>query len=292
MDLKLAIKQHENEQERCLQILETYGVPRQRARGLASNGIEVLVTRMQREVDNASANFAAAFERAAKLQQENDDLKASEFGLLREQGELLTKIREALGVEWEPAETVNDRIPEAAVGYAETRERFRFLTDPTCHGLDTPDRVCFYEQDFYVLSNFSAFHVQMPRGMVGEHMTFDTAEEAYHFEKFPGEACSGVRFALIMAKSAHEAYKIAQEHKHLRRPNWDDIKLAVMRTILRAKVEQHEYVKRKLLATGDRELVENSWRDSFWGWGPRRDGYNMLGKLWMEVRTELRAEAL
>ena len=25
------------------------------------------------------------------------------------------------------------------------------------------------------------------------------------------------------------------------------------------------------------------------GWGPNRDGRNMLGKLWMEVRTELRA---
>lgn len=28
-----------------------------------------------------------------------------------------------------------------------------------CHGLDTPERVCFYEQDFYVLSNFSAFNL-------------------------------------------------------------------------------------------------------------------------------------
>ena len=26
-----------------------------------------------------------------------------------------------------------------------------------CHGLDTPERVHFYEQDFYPLSNFSAF---------------------------------------------------------------------------------------------------------------------------------------
>ena len=28
-----------------------------------------------------------------------------------------------------------------------------------CHGLDTPQQVFFYEQDFYVLSNFSAFQI-------------------------------------------------------------------------------------------------------------------------------------
>lgn len=50
-----------------------------------------------------------------------------------------------------------------------------------------------------------------------------------------------------------------------------------------------QYVRRKLLATGDRELVEDSWRDDFWGWGPNRDGQNMLGKLWMEVRGEVTA---
>ena len=65
-----------------------------------------------------------------------------------------------------------------------------------------------------------------------------------------------------------------------------------MKSILRAKADQHEYVRRKLLATGDRELIEDSWRDDFWGWGPNRDGKNMLGKLWMEVRDELRASSL
>ena len=43
--------------------------------------------------------------------------------------------------------------------------------------------------------------------------------------------------------------------------------------------------------TGDRTLIENSWRDDFWGWGPNRDGQNMLGKLWMEVRAELTPNA-
>lgn len=154
--------------------------------------------------------------------------------------------------------------------------------EPECHGLDTPERVCFYEQDFYVLSNFSAFRVQW------RDITFDTSEAAYHWEKFPDE--SEVRSMIIDAPSAHEAFKIAESQKVFRRADWDAVKVDVMRNILRAKVAQHEYVRRKLLATGTRELVEDSWRDDFWGWGPKRDGKNMLGKLWMEIRAELAAK--
>lgn len=152
--------------------------------------------------------------------------------------------------------------------------------------LDTDRRVRFYEHDFYVLSNFSAFNLEW------EGMTFQTSEAAYHWEKFATEADDDTRnsvaYAIYEAPSAHEAFKIAETQKHLRRPDWDDVKVGIMRDILRAKADQHEYVRRKLLATGDRELVEDSWRDDFWGWGPNRDGQNMLGKLWMEVRAELR----
>lgn len=158
-----------------------------------------------------------------------------------------------------------------------------------CHGLDTPERVCFYEQDFYVLSNFSAFTIQW------KGLRFDTSEAVYHWEKFNNPDLTPYeRYVLDTireAPSTHVAFQIGQTEKRLRRKDWDDVKIEIMRDILRAKVEQHEYVRRKLLATGDRELVENSWRDDFWGWGPKRDGQNMLGKLWMEVRAELRAAA-
>jgi ribA/ribD-fused uncharacterized protein len=155
-------------------------------------------------------------------------------------------------------------------------------TSPTiqCHGLDTPERVCFYEQDFYVLSNFSSF------ALLWKGKRFDTSEAAYQFEKFPDH--EDIQEKIWMAWSADESLRIATQHKEQRRPDWDAVKVDIMRDILRAKAAQHDYVRRKLIATGDRELVENSWRDDFWGWGPNRDGKNMLGKLWMEVRAELR----
>lgn len=153
------------------------------------------------------------------------------------------------------------------------------------HKLDTDKQVFFYEQDFYVLSNFSAFT------LIWRDQRFDTSEAAYHYEKFigGGSQSNAVARHILNAPSAHEAFKIAERNKDLRRLDWDAVKVPIMRSILRAKVEQHEYVRRKLLETGDRELIEDSWRDDFWGWGPNRDGQNMLGKLWMGVRASLRS---
>lgn len=162
------------------------------------------------------------------------------------------------------------------------------MTTLTNHGLDTDTQVFFYEQDYYVLSNFSAFSLKW------KGQRFDTSEAAYHWEKFlhvgskRGPAWRA-RNAILHSPSAHEAFKIAERNKEHRRPDWDNVKVDIMRGILRAKVKQHEYVRRKLLETGDRELVENSHRDKIWGWGPNRDGQNLLGKLWMEIRAELRA---
>ena len=148
------------------------------------------------------------------------------------------------------------------------------------NGLDTETRVRFYEHDFYPLSNFSAFEL----AYLGRR--FHTSEAAYHYAKFVDTA-PDVAIDIYIAPSAHEAFKIAEENKGKRRKDWDDVKVDIMREILRFKAYQHEYVRRKLLATGARELVEDSWRDDFWGWGPNHDGQNMLGKLWMQVRAEL-----
>lgn len=148
-----------------------------------------------------------------------------------------------------------------------------------CHGLDTQDIVYFYEQDFYILSNFSSFALDWK----GKRLA--TSEHAYHWEKFPDRP--DIQFMIQTAKSAHAAFGLGQDYKCFRRPDWDNVKERIMKSILLEKVNQHEYVKRKLIATGDRKLVENSWRCAEWGWGPNKDGKNLLGKLWMEVRNEI-----
>jgi ribA/ribD-fused uncharacterized protein len=91
----------------------------------------------------------------------------------------------------------------------------------------------------------------------------------------------------LVSGSAHAAFQLAGLYKNYRRKDWDDVKVSVMREILIEKVKQHPYVLQKLLNTGDRELIENSWRDDVWGWGPNKDGQNLLGKLWMEIRSHI-----
>jgi ribA/ribD-fused uncharacterized protein len=158
----------------------------------------------------------------------------------------------------------------------------RRTADPINHGQDTDECVRFYERDFYVLSNFSAFRLRW-RGH-----DFDTSEAAYQWSKFHAVQQAAICVAIRTAPSAHEAFKIAEHHAQQRRADWELVRVDLMRDILRAKVDQHEYVRRKLLATGDRQLIEDSWRDPFWGWGPDRSGKNMLGVLWMEIRAELK----
>lgn len=156
-------------------------------------------------------------------------------------------------------------------------------------GLDTESQIFFYEQDHYYLSNFSAFT------LVWQGIRFDTSEAAYQWQKFKMPAGlpesivqRQIRESIRTAASAHDAFKIAEANREHRRLEWDIARESVMKAILHAKVAQHEYVRRKLLETGDRELIENSWRDDVWGWGKNRDGHNLLGNLWMEVRMEIR----
>jgi ribA/ribD-fused uncharacterized protein len=155
--------------------------------------------------------------------------------------------------------------------------------------LDTDKAVYFYEQDFYVFSNFSSFQLYW------SDRHFPTSEHAYQWEKFNHDKTSiqyditrHVRDRILKAKSAHEAFKIAQDNAPARRADWDAIKTNIMHSILVSKCNQHPYVLKKLLASGDRMIIENSWRDDYWGWGPKRDGKNMLGKLWMAVRDQVR----
>ena len=149
------------------------------------------------------------------------------------------------------------------------------------HGSDTDKQIFFYGHEFYVFSNFSSFAIEW-RGKL-----YPTSEQAYQAEKFEDE---DLKEKIRNARSAYDAFKLAEANKDKYRKNWDTIKLGVMKEILRAKIEQHPYVKKKLIESGDKELIEDSWRDSYWGWGSDKKGENHLGKLWMEVRSEVMAQ--
>lgn len=74
------------------------------------------------------------------------------------------------------------------------------------------------------------------------------------------------------------------------RPDWEEVKLDVMRIGLQAKFHQHPLLARRLLSTGNRPLHEASPNDRFWGWMDGK-GDDFLGRLLTKMREELREES-
>lgn len=74
--------------------------------------------------------------------------------------------------------------------------------------------------------------------------------------------------------------------------NWDTWRIPVMAELLGLKFAEGTDLAKKLLATGDLHLEEtNWWGDRFWGVHEGK-GQNMLGKLLMQIRSELRQRSL
>lgn len=142
------------------------------------------------------------------------------------------------------------------------------------------DFIGFYPREFSVFDNFSSFKVLV------DGVLYSTVEHAYQTYKFI-ESAPDVAKQIMDCYSAHDAQKIAYANKDKQRKDWDDVKLDVMEKLLRLKLEQNPYVKKKLLQTKDYLICEDSPKDSFWGIGPNRNGRNELGKLWMKLRDEM-----
>ena len=85
--------------------------------------------------------------------------------------------------------------------------------------------------------------------------------------------------------SAAQAKKLGRRIKL--RPDWEIIKLPLMRNLLLAKFSRSD-LKIKLKETAPLHLEEtNTWGDTYWGVTPQGYGKNHLGKLLMEVRDTL-----
>jgi ribA/ribD-fused uncharacterized protein len=71
------------------------------------------------------------------------------------------------------------------------------------------------------------------------------------------------------------------------RPDWEQVKLSVMFRAVKAKFTQNSSLAQALKATGNMELVEDSPTDAIWGVGADGTGKNWLGKILMQVRSQL-----
>jgi len=134
------------------------------------------------------------------------------------------------------------------------------------------------------LSNFE------PVPILFEGLKFPSVEHAYVASKSLDMSFRR-DIALMKPDEAGLAKKWGRNAKL--RPNWDTRKIIFMRNFLEQKFNVY-FFQEKLLSTKDRELIEgNFWHDNFWGscGCPKcKDikGVNMLGKLLMEIREEIK----
>lgn len=140
----------------------------------------------------------------------------------------------------------------------------------------TPNKIIQFRGSYNFLSNFYICKV-MYEGL--EYISSENAFQAaktYQSERF--------HFANVSPRVA----KHMGRHVSLR-PDWEDVKIDIMHEILLSKFSD-PFLKAKLLATGDAELVEgNNWGDTFWGLDFKKGyGQNNLGKLLMRVREEIK----
>lgn len=131
------------------------------------------------------------------------------------------------------------------------------------------------------LSNF------FPTLVVYNERFYSSVEVAYQALKFINTPL----YEKILFGTSKESKIIADQHKNEAPADWANKKLQVMQTLLKSKFDLNKDLKRRLLATENRPLVEHT-DDNFWGDGNLRgeevgNGANHLGRLLEITRAHL-----
>jgi ribA/ribD-fused uncharacterized protein len=137
----------------------------------------------------------------------------------------------------------------------------------------------YFRGDYRFLSNF------YPAPIEYEGLVYPSTEHAYQAAKSLDPA---KRIEIGQAVTPGRAKFLGGWIRPLR-PDWEQVKVQVMATVLVAKFSTMPLLA-QLINTWGHELIEgNNWHDQFWGnctCETHRDtpGYNMLGVLLMELR--------
>lgn len=128
-------------------------------------------------------------------------------------------------------------------------------------------------------SNFALYPIKL------KGKTWQTTEHYFQAQKFAGtEHENKIRNAPNPMKAA----ELGRTRKVKIRKNWDNLKDNVMFDAIKAKFTQHEDLRKLLLETEDKILIEHTENDRYWGDGGDGSGKNKLGKLLMKLRIELK----
>jgi len=115
-----------------------------------------------------------------------------------------------------------------------------------------------------------------------------TVEALYQACRFPDHP--EIQRVVIDQMSPMTAKMKSKKYTDQTRTDWESVRVNVMRWCLRIKLENNfSRFGQVLEKTGERAIVEESNKDSFWGAKPIEDGKlmgrNVLGRLLMELRA-------
>lgn len=141
------------------------------------------------------------------------------------------------------------------------------------------DDIMQFTGPYRFLSNFYSAPVML------DGMVYPTVEHAFQAAK---SSHPGYRENVRLASSPGQAKRISRTAPL--RDDWESVRLQIMADLVWLKF-QDPNLRRQLIATAGRRLVEgNDWGDKFWGC-VRGIGQNHLGRILMNVREHLiRAE--
>ena len=141
------------------------------------------------------------------------------------------------------------------------------------------DKITSFSGEYHFLSNFWYSQIITPDGRA-----WQTVEHFYQAMKTADlKEQENIRVLSTPGQAKRAGRRV------ITRPQWDKIKVNVMREGLKLKFTIPE-MKKLLLGTGNTHLEEgNKWGDTFWG-TTNGVGKNWLGKLLMEVRECLTEE--
>lgn len=135
---------------------------------------------------------------------------------------------------------------------------------------------------YFFLSNFYPCHFEF------EGIVYPNSEAAFQAQK----AQNDLDKHSFKRLNGAEAKKLGREIKI--RTDWENVKNDVMYRVVKAKFEQDDELRARLLETGNKELVEgNTWHDNYWGSCfcidcKNEQKKNNLGITLMRVREEFR----
>lgn len=160
-----------------------------------------------------------------------------------------------------------------------------------------PDRLIDWFDDFDGPNRFDWLSNFFEAPICYSGVWFDTTEAAFQWAKVSASAPDWAeqRARIEHAGSPGRAKSLGQTCTL--RPDWEEVKLEVMREVLALKFAPYSALAARLVATGRAYLQEGTyWNDRCWGvdlysadqWW-RRKGTNWLGMLLMERRAYLAA---